>query len=844
MVRRLEEYMTERFLYQSSFWWIRARLRKIMFLARKAGFASRKKIGGLQVHIRIIWSLFLSVLAYIGAFAVALAILLIAGSYGEFIDPQNRVTYDGLLTAVAAIVGVFLTLYLTSSNAVVGTIYARMPKDVRELFARERVADTYVRFLVFLTILCLGLLVVGVTRDYRPVIILYIVAVLGSVAILAFLHLGRRAFLFFDPTYLSDILFSEFHQRSRDSSIDGHQWDEPAFQDYYRRLAQRSLNGLEALVHVAREDPNLGGKSLSSLLAKIPILLSAYQKVKTRIPPSSLWYEQVPSHKEWYLTAHHAVQLATITQTGLLPEMKADQDWVEKRLLRLLVSSLKCSLRNGRIDVAIGILEDLNSAFQSLGEAWKIDYSFGVLEDTTKIVLSRIRELEEAPARDADAKQRLALIEYLGLLPISLLLGFYQSAREMHVERIIQSIGRVDWQNPDAVFRMGLPMAALQRLEFVRERVSFEASVEGKVVSPPWYIAHLLIQPIAQALEQQLRWLEKFAKEHYLRVTQQLLADGRQLYAATFLARSLEYHSKFFGHMASAQRLAESLESGRSLIELPWPTWDWKAIELELKETQKASFVCLAKCIPGLSRMVHTEELPDYLGRAVHNSGEQCYEALRLNDCDLFSELFPYYLQGILIVHAKLSEKTGEWQPDSAIVAVSGPLLDLIELSGYAKLYSELHGNPRLWEACKSEWERYLSGVDAAHVLTYLGALISYNRSLFAITPRSLMRTSWKIKFEGSLRELPRRSLHDQGDDLVGIAWRDRTIVEHDSELIQVMAGTSVDYSTLYSGTDVFIEFFLKNRSEGKDVDYGTGNRLSDAIQRWRSSRKRREAEG
>ena len=840
MNRRLRDYFGRMFFLHRIYWHLRERAKNIQLRVRKLGFALEEKGTDTRVETQILASLFRSVIGSLGVGFVAVTLVMIVGSHLGEVSLGDRSIYDGLLTAVATVVGVFLTLYLTSTNTVAGTIYARMPKNVRALFARDRVGGAYVSFLIFLTILSIGLLVGSVATDYRPRFALYVVGILGSVGVLAFVQLSRRAFLFYDPTYLSDVLFGDFLTLMRQVSAGSRVWDAPPFQDYCRRKAHQSLSGLAALVEVAQEEPHLKRGPLSNLLAKIPILLSAYLRIRPRIPHSSLWYEQVPSHKEWYLTSDHAVQLATSTQTGLLPEMKPDQQWIERALLDLLVSSLRSALDDGRIEIAIGILQDLNSAFQSLGEAWAVEYGMELLNEVSLTTIAKINELNVSAA---GAKERLALVEYVGLVPISLLLGFYQSVREMDPERLLASISRVDWQDRMAIYTIGLPLVAVERLEFIRERIGLEIVAEGLTISPVWYIAHILIQPIALALEQQVRRLGEIGQKHYLRVARQFITDGKYLDAATFLARSLEYHNKSLVHLPSARKLAESLERAKSLVELQWPSWDWEGVEKALLESQKELFISLGQCIPGLSKTTPSLELPDYLGAAVHNSGEQCYEALKGNDAQLFKQLFPYYLEGILSIYTRLSERTRDWQQDSILVAVSEPLLDLVELSGYAKLYSELHEEPALWVACKEVWEKYLKGVDPARVVPYLGALISYNQHLFAITPRSTLRTSWGIKFEQCLRSLPRRPLRDEWAGS-GIAWQDRTVVQHPSRLIQLMAGTSEEYMAFYDGTDVFVEFFLTSLPEGKDVDFGTGGRLADALSRWHDGGMPEEPEG
>jgi hypothetical protein len=44
------------------------------------------------------------------------------------------------------------------------------------------------------------------------------------------------------------------------------------------------------------------------------------------------------------------------------------------------------------------------------------------------------------------------------------------------------------------------------------------------------------------------------------------------------------------------------------------------------------------------------------------------------------------------------------------MIYVSEPLEDLLTLSGYAKLYAELHANNDLWQPCELMWTAYIEG--------------------------------------------------------------------------------------------------------------------------------------
>ncbi|HZC08390.1 MAG TPA: hypothetical protein VE338_22350, partial [Ktedonobacterales bacterium] len=57
--------------------------------------------------------------------------------------------YFGLLTALAAFAGVFLSLYFATLGLVASSIYAKVQSEVRDLVLRDGVATFYLHFVAF-----------------------------------------------------------------------------------------------------------------------------------------------------------------------------------------------------------------------------------------------------------------------------------------------------------------------------------------------------------------------------------------------------------------------------------------------------------------------------------------------------------------------------------------------------------------------------------------------------------------------------------------------------------------------------------------------------------------------
>jgi hypothetical protein len=147
----------------------------------------------------------------------------------------------------------------------------------------------------------------------------------------------------------------------------------------------------------------------------------------------------------------------------------------------------------------------------------------------------------------------------------------------------------------------------------------------------------------------------------------------------------------------------------------------------------------------------------------VHRVGEAAFEALTENEDELFAQLFPPYFIGVLVIVDRIKPQVTSWQPQIASTALTEPVIDAMDLSGYALIFSELHGNPKLWEPCQAAWRRYLQETGGNDRLTIVAAMHKYHRNLFALTHRATVRTRWQMAANSILGNLPRSAQLTRG---------------------------------------------------------------------------------
>ena len=231
-------------------------------------------------------------------------------------DAANYVSW---LSTIAQIGGVFIALYFTAVTAAAGAIYAQVPNNIRDLLARERVGNVYIRYLTLATFLPLCLIALHFL-GFEPIrmAVPFLVWVAGT-GIIAFAALGRRAFDLFDPTRLAGSLFGDFGGWLAQVSAGGFRWQDRSFQTHAHRQTASVVDTLQTLSDLAATHANLDSAPLLEFSMSVLALLAEYQQRKLRIPTDSLWFEQKYEHRSWYQTEDTTVQLAHHTGTSLSP---------------------------------------------------------------------------------------------------------------------------------------------------------------------------------------------------------------------------------------------------------------------------------------------------------------------------------------------------------------------------------------------------------------------------------------------------------------------------------------------------------------------------------------------
>lgn len=688
------------------------------------------------------------------------------------------------LELIGQIGAVFLGIYFATFGIILSSTYSRIRNDVVDLILREKVNNIYSSYLINLTILCLisvSLSYLGYDTGY----LIFLVVLLGGlIAILCIFQLGKRLFLFFDVSRLVDAeilpeitrLIKEVSQPGRRSiHLDAHR----------QKVVAQRLSTLRYLSFSSTKSLGQSAKPNTRVDFAYASLLRFYATERPKIPQDSYWFKRKWKHPEWFFEDDSSTSMALQTDMHLLPKEDIDARWFERELLDGLLSSFKECLRQGDYSAAYKTLQYAQSANEALASLLLAGEGVDFLERFSQC-LREHENAPELPLADASAAARFEEISlHLGLAQASYMFAYeYLRSAILFAGKLPTVTEAIDWKKPD----FGkFPSPLLARLQSTKIRMQFETTVEGHALMPSRYVTQLVAQDFTAAVSAGLDRILEDVKRTTTAAVANLISEKREYIATPILLssfRSATQFSNFVGLLESNLDALYRLEIYPEYEIGKVDTGKAKA-EFARLRSELLSALCSRPIIAFLaSDLGETEELPDYFGHSYFMLAEECFKACRENQSKRFKELFLAF--GILaqLAFSRFNDKKGRVSDEYFLSLLGTIAEDLLALTGYALVFSEIYENPDLKSHSDDVWEQLLQNAQdrQAHLRWIIGISSALKASFFG-APRNLIRTEWSMQLERTLRDLG-------FDDGMGFGRAGR---QHPSPIVRSVAGIGMN---------------------------------------------------
>ena len=832
------------FAQKRFFWKARFYLSRLGFLFARNMFGTKQRIYESEKRTRLLlilprlvfWQIVVALLV-----AIAFQILdpyvapLFEAWFGLKI-PQ-REEYGTLLSTITGIGGIFIGLYYAAICTVAGSIYAEVPNNIRDLLAQDIVGNVYMRFLAHLTSLGVFLLAFHALGLKAVILAVPWLLLCAGLAIFTFVRLGSRAFDLFDPTALSTPLFEQLRQCYTRVQSGKYRWSDSSFQNHAHQEAQIAIGTLATLSDITAKQPHLNGRPFVDLCKRLLLFLCNYERTKKSIPTDSLWFGKRHIHPDWYRADDSSTSLAYQTATSLQPQSISDSRWIETAILPIVQCCLETNIKEKRYTIVNELLHHIDVYAKCLAQEHQVEFAFDLTRNLSSCCEKLIYVAGGNVVND-EPIQHIEICDRLASIPIGTFLAYIRAIESCGRESILRRMHRIKWKSKKSVYRAGFSEHSLACLEWLHPRLEFEHKVEGKVVSPPWYIRELMAKAEAENFAVVMKCFHDEAKQLYEYWRNIATSSNHPWFSAVALSREWEYWHKIDAHSNALVRYWGDLNTERRIKGLPWPDLNTEELGQKKERRKKEILKLMSSENVLLSFNSRQESHPDFAGRFLHTVGEALLTAMCENDFGTIETLFKDYFVGSILQYQQLRPEIKEpiSHIENEIIVACAPLTDLVDISGYAFLMSDYHHAPQLKQPILSEWDNALSQRPPMLSLKGLAGTISLSQSGFVMPNRSINRTRW--------RQTVARHLLDIGEEEM---WETNyfgaeTVVKHASPLVRIFS-KPIDS---HDGIDIFIAKYICQREDGKDLNFGYRRKnLEKTIEREekRYTRKRSNVE-
>ena len=835
------------------YWRLRAQFRRLSFLVRVRIFGFHLVAQKRKTEVGIFTGLFRAVFWQLaGSVAIVAALYWLDGRLRPlFIQRGWEVPmddgYTALLTTIAGIGGVFIGLYYTALSSVSGAIYARVPNNIRDLLARDRTGFFYINLLSILTFSCVLLVAFHVAGLGHVQSAAFIVAVFAGVGILSFAQLGRRAFNFFDPTSLSGTVIERLIQSVK---MAAHQ--DPSFQNHAHRLAAHGVADLKTLADICAKETHLRGEPYAQFSRKVILFLLIYQKYRCRIPTASLWFKQKHIHKEWH--GHNSMaDVSHVAGMPLQPEVARDSDWLESALLPVVRQCFRVNLEDKQWETAHEILSNCAQLHGALAALRQVDAAAKAARADGKIALDHVLPPSESIVA-IEPKEDAGIVEWVASLPVDICILYCNALRNVRKDALAESVGKIAWRRRDAVYQLGFPPHLLPCLEELKTHIDFERQVEGKTVTPHWYQAEVVAREEADQFAANAKVIfEDFPM--LLAEWGDMAKKSKRLWSqAIIVGAEWRYHALLNMRLHELKEAHDSITGNQRVEGMKWRTVDFSAHEKKLDERRQKIFQRMAELTPFLLLTPRPEWAPDYPGQFMRRVADAAMDALIDNDAEMLRAVFASYIITCFqqFDHMRGKIKGTDWRAIMGLRAAFSPLRDLLSLSGYARLMSELHENPELWNVVVHGWDILLKKQEDSSKESNSAAGIKMPRLLVVMLQDSKLtpmidagndfRFAWQHKVAEKLAQIrmtiPKNWRPSSAEVVTRIGiWSEAPdkVVDHPSKLVRHCAEycrKGMLGGGMPKGEDIFVLYYLRAHIDSEGADFQEWDDLSRSIER------------
>lgn len=617
-------------------------------------------------------------------------------------DDKDSILY--LVSVIASVTGVILALFYPVLATIASTAYVKVHASIRNLLLYEKETQNYLKRLTYLTASSITILLL-MSFHYMPGnLVLAYIFFYSLTTLFGILKIGLGVYRFFEPSTLAEIVLIKLSETIKEVTTQGINCNDKNFQNFYYKTAQEQTENLFIITRLCTKDDDLQESSFKKSIEKSFLALQYYLSIKSRIPVNSLWFPNVYSHNSYFESNMTDRRLSKNTNSFIRPKVKQNHYWLEEQIIENISKGLDSVVQTGRINVLGETILMSHSIFNFLGSTTELKTG-KMLLDKVKKSITNLNSSNTEFLNYEDSKQEMGSVESYCTAVAQFQLIIFDKLAQITPEAIVKEFNKINWNKENSIYTTNFISELYEQLEKTKNFIQNEKVIEGSQITPQWYFIQQLTAEYLFVATGKVNDAINLFDIYILSVANHFEKKGNPLLSSFITHIGLELIFKLRFRINQLKPILAKLGENNKPTDLfNWKLPNWVKLEEQVINYEKECFKIIINNIENLRLVKWNKQFPDVYAQSYSILSSRINEAYINNNIEAFKDCFPIFIQTALKAFGHLNKVFQDYEKPLNISYQT--LLDALELSGYAYIYSVIYDKPEYWLYTQESWDK------------------------------------------------------------------------------------------------------------------------------------------
>ncbi len=591
--------------------------------------------------------------------------------------------YNQYLLACLGVGGFLVALFLSNLSGIITAKYINIVSKVSLSVLNEYANKKYLKSMInYLCLIIVQLACWIFNIRINPVIALLSLFLTVRIIIIYF-ELAQRVYLFSDINMLTKTIYQEINIRFKylQKAIKNNKSDS-VFNSYGNQVILL-LDTLKSLQKEILKDKDT--EDITKFTNYIFAIMVRYTEFKNLIPLDSKWYRLKYEPVNWFEAEFFEVNLRTQTGTSLNNKQIADHYFLEEYITDLFTKSIKFLIKNNRNEELYRIINNYYLSLDMiLANCGDFEYWNKFNKNIEDIIIN---------SNLAEDDNYEAIIDFISLNKVSFVLNaqkYISNTYNSYIKKSINELGTFltkDSKNNILFVNVGT-------VKFI-EKIKYELSVEGKVITSDKYIHESLSFNFIKMISLILKTLE-LNYDNICLQAENLSKKSYSLSSCLLYSRIIEIENKLIMVIDEISSIYEELI--KEEYNFKFDKLNVEELLDKINKKHYSNLIEYAKTFLSSDKCDYKSVKIDFCGEIFYNFSEAILETVLNNDYNNFEIIYQYYPSICFMAEAFIYNNLDRTYNQNYLISkYKIPMITFMNLNGCIIYHSHIINDDR-WE--------------------------------------------------------------------------------------------------------------------------------------------------